>query len=230
MQNNFSKEEIAKIIQWDVETWKQSLSFWDEHFEIKAGMKVLAIGEREGGLSYYFAKLGCEVICTDFRDFPEATTGIHEEGGVTENITYNYKVDVTDLSRYEDGQFDIAVFKSVIGVLTTKERQTKAVSELHRVLKKDGALLFAENLASTKLHRYLRSKFVGWDNYWRYLKWPLDLDLFHPFAKKHYKTIGFAANFGRSEKQKRILAKMDKVTRPITPKKWRYVLFGVAIK
>jgi len=230
MQNNFSKEEIAKVIQWDVETWKQTLSFWDEHFEIKAGMKVLAIGEREGGLSYYFAKLGCEVVCTDFRDFPEATTGIHEEGGVSDRITYNYKVDVTDLSRYEDESFDIAVFKSVIGVLSTKERQQQAVNELHRVVKKDGALLFAENLASTKLHKYLRRKFVGWDNYWRYLKWPLDLDLFQRFKKKNYKTVGFAANFGRSEGQKRLLAKLDKLTRPITPKKWRYVLFGVAIK
>ena len=57
MPSNLSKKELTDIIQWDVKNWKNALSFWEAHFDIRPGMKVLALGEREGGLSLYFAQL-----------------------------------------------------------------------------------------------------------------------------------------------------------------------------
>jgi len=49
------------------------------------------------------------------------------------------------------------------------------------VLKPGGWLLFAENLKGSMLHRLLRKTFVRWANYWRYLVYRKDLDLFRDF-------------------------------------------------
>ncbi len=230
MQNKLSKTELNDIIQWDVKTWSKVLPFWEKHFSIKPGMKVLAIGEREGGLSMWFAKKGCSVTCTDYNDFPDTTKDLHKDYKVAQLINYELNVDATDLSRFDSNSYDIVVFKSVIGVLSEKDRQQTAIKEMHRVLKKDGALLFAENLKGTKLHSYLRKKFVRWDSYWRYLDLKKDKDLFDSFTKKEFKAIGFSSNFGRSEGQKSFLSKMDSGLVWMTPKTWRYVLFGVLIK
>ena len=56
MPSNRSKSDLADIIQWDVKNWSKALDFWENHYSAKAGMKVLALGEREGGLSFYFAE------------------------------------------------------------------------------------------------------------------------------------------------------------------------------
>ena len=193
-------------------------------------MTVLAIGEREGGLSMWLAKKGLKVTCSDYNDFPETTEKMHQEYGVSDNITYNRGVDVTDLSRYPDNSFDLVVFKSVIGVLSKKERQKIALNEMHRVLKPGGTLIFAENLIGTKLHVWLRKKFIRWNTYWRYLHLKDDMDLFADFSQKTFKTAGFLANFGRSEGQRSFLAFWDRLNLWWIPKKWRYVLFGVLVK
>lgn len=226
-----SRKELNDIIQWDVKTWSKVLPFWEAHFTIKPGMKVLAIGEREGGLSMWFAKKGCEVTCTDYHDFPEATKELHSNYKVSDNINYEMKVDATDLSRFENESFDIVVFKSVIGVLEEKERLQQALDEMHRVLKREGALLFAENLTGSAMHRYLRKKFVDWgDGSWKYLHAKNDMDLFHKFGEKNLKAVGFLSNFGQSEKQKSVFASFDKLIVWTLPRKWKYVLFGALIK
>lgn len=231
MQNKLSKSELNDIIQWDVKTWSKVLPFWEKHFSIKPGMKVLAIGEREGGLSMWFAKKGCSVTCTDYNDFPDTTKELHKDYKVAEHITYELNVDATDLSRFESNSFDIVVFKSVIGVLEKKDRLQTATDEMHRVLKTEGALLFAENLQGSKMHQYLRKKYVDWgDGSWKYLDVNKDKDLFDKFKTQHFKQVGFMSNFGRSEKQKSIFASFDKIVSWMLPKKWKYVLFGVLIK
>ena len=230
MQSKLSKKELQDIIQWDVKTWSKALEYWEKYAELKPGMKVLAIGEREGGLSLWLAQKGLKVSCTDYNDFPDTTTNMHKAYGVSDQIEYHHKVDATNLSRYSDEQFDIVVFKSVIGVLSEKDRQKTAIEEMRRVLKTGGKLIFAENLKGTKLHVWLRKKFIKWNSYWRYLILKKDMDLFDGYSKKQFKTTGFIAAFGRSEAQRKFLGYLDNLITWMLPSSWRYVLIGVLTK
>jgi ubiquinone/menaquinone biosynthesis C-methylase UbiE len=228
MQSNFSKEELHDIIQWDVKNWKNALPFWSAHFDIKEGMKVLALGEREGGMSLYFAKQGCEVICSDYNEMPDETARMHKEKGVADKIEYR-QIDMREID-FPSDSFDIVVFKSVIGALGDKDAQDDAIKEIHRVLRKDGAFLFAENAKGSSFHDYLRRKFVKWGERWRYIN-KYDIKQWRKlFSKSFVKSYGSLALFGRSEKQRSTLASADKLISPLTPKNWRYIYFGVFIK
>ena len=228
MQNH--KEILKDIVQWDIKTWSMMLTFWEKNFAIKKEMKALAVGEREGGMSLWLALKGVNVTCTDFNDFPEETSQLHKRYKVNEKIAYEKGVDVTDLSMFPENSFDIVVFKSVLGALSKKERQQKAFDEMRRVLKPGGAILFAENSKGSKLHVSLRKKFIKWNSYWRYLDYKKDQDLFAGFSSVKLTTKGFSATFGRSEKQRKVLATFDSVIQPILPSSLNYVIFGVLTK
>ena len=228
MPNNLSKKELADIIQWDVRNWKKTLAYWNQHFEIKPGMKVLALGEREGGMSLYFAKLGCEVVCSDYNDFPDTTIDFHKSYGVDHLITYA-KIDMCNID-LDSEQFDIVVFKSVIGALAEKENQDKGVSEIYRVLKKGGAFLFAENASGSKMHQSLRNRFTAWNKYWRYPNKKDVQDWSQCFSSFKTKNHGFFGTFGRSEKQRALMGAVDTVVSPVLPSSWKYITFGVMIK
>jgi SAM-dependent methyltransferase len=158
---------------------------------------------------------------------PEATRALHRRHGVDHRITYASE-DATALSM-PGGSYDVVIFKSVIGALGSKERQQKAISEMLRVLRPGGVLLFAENLGGTRLHRWLRKRFVAWDAYWRYLSMPADRDLFNGFDHVEYRTHGLLANLGRSENQRDLLARIDAILCPLTPRSWHYIVYGFAI-
>lgn len=228
MQNNLSKEELKDVIQWDVKNWKNALPFWTAHFPVKEGMKVLALGEREGGMSLYFAKKGCKVVCSDYNEMPEATEKMHQDYGVSDQITYK-RIDMRKID-FDDNSFDIVVFKSVIGALGDKASQDEAIKEISRVLKPGGAFLFAENSKGSKFHEFLRKKFVNWGERWRYITKTDIKEWRQLFSRSFVKSYGSVALFGRSEKQRSTLASADKVFSPLTPKNWRYIYFGVFIK
>lgn len=228
MQSKLSKKDLKNIIQWDVKNWKNALPYWSAHFDIRPGMKVLALGEREGGMSLYFAKLGCEVFCTDYNEMPESTKLLHEKEGVSSSIQYK-KIDIRSID-FQDNEFDVVVFKSVIGTLGNKKDQHTAVTEIHRVLQPGGAFLFAENAEGSALHRKLRAKYVKWAEHWRYID---DGDIRNwkkLFTSSKVKSYGFTGLFGRSEKQRNVIGTFDKITAPITPSSWMYIYFGVLIK
>lgn len=225
-----SKEHLKDIIQWDIKTWSKALAFWNITEDKVKGKKVLAIGERGGGLSLYFALQGASVVCTDYNSFPEETRKLHERHNVLDQISYLEGVDASNLHQFEDESIDIVVFKSVIGALSSKEKQKAAMDEFARVLKKGGSLYFAENMEGSAVHRFFRKKFVRWASYWRYLDLTTDLDLFDKYSKKKFKMVGFLSGFGRSEGQRQLLAGIDTVTLPLTPKTWRTVLIGVLKK
>ena len=226
----YHKEFLKDVIQWDIKTWAKVLPFWEKNFAIKKEMKALAIGEREGGMTLWLALKGVNVTCTDYNDFPEETSQLHKRYKVHEKIAYEKGVDVTDLSMYSANSFDIVVFKSVLGALSKKERQQKAFDEMKRVLKPGGSILFAENSKGSKLHASLRKRFIKWDSYWRYLDYRKDQDLFAGFSSVKLTTKGFSATFGRSEKQRKVLAIFDSIIHPILPSSLNYVIFGVLTK
>ena len=228
MPNKVDRKDLKEIIRWDVKNWGKALDFWDAHFALQPGMRVLALGEREGGLSYYFASEDCLVESSDYVDFPETTRDFHAEKGVADRINY-HKIDMRHIDFPEDC-FDIVVFKSVLGALGNKSDQDKAIHEIVRVLKKGGALLFAENATGSPFHKFMRKRYVRWGNRWRYIS-SEDIEGWSShFSKSHVKTFGSTAVFGRSEKQRERMGSLDTVLSPITPKNWRYIYFGVMIK
>lgn len=217
-----------EILQWEVRTWRRTLPLWQRHIPIQRPLRALGVGEREGGLSLWFAGQGIDVWCTDLRPLPEATASLHQRFGMEQRITYG-QADVLALP-YSDDSFDLVFFKSVIGALGDREAQLKALREMHRVLTPGGVLLFAENAAGSPLHAFFRRRFVRWASYWRYLDWPADRALFAPFHQVITRTTGFMAPFGRSERQRDMLARLDAMLCPLLPAKWHTMVYGVARK
>jgi SAM-dependent methyltransferase len=223
-----TRAPLSAIFQWEVRSWSRALPLWKEHLPAHRPLKALGIGEREGGLSLWLAQEGIDATCTDLNEFPAETRDLHERWAVKDRISYA-RADTTELP-YPDGSFDVVVFKSVIGALGTKDRQAKAIREMHRVLKPGGVLLFAENLHGTALHGWLRKRFVAWESYWRYLDPIADRDLFAPFAELHAGTTGLFANLGRSEGQRDLLARFDPLFTAVLPRTMHTIWYGAAIK
>ena len=132
-----------------------------------------------------------------------------------------------------DDSFDIVCFKSVLGGIgrgDRYDRQQKAISEMHRVLKPDGQLFFAENLKGSGVHRFARERFVSWGKDWRYVNLDEVRNLLSGFGDVHLGTYGFFGAFGRNEGQRRLLSKLDSAFMKIIPTKSRYIVFGVGRK
>jgi SAM-dependent methyltransferase len=153
---------------------------------------------------------------------------LHKTSGLAHAIEHQ-TINILDIPYVED--FDVVVFKSVIGVLNDKELQQKAVGEIHKALKKGGELFFAENLVGSPLHKFFRRKAVGWGTTWRYVTIEEMNEFLAPFSEKKRRTIGFAGAFGRSEAQRNLFALGDKfVFERIVPESWKYIIAGVARK
>ncbi len=225
---SLSPSELHDVIQWDVETWQRVLPHWRSVIEASSPHRALAVGERQGGLSLWLANQAIDVLCTDVEEFGPATRALHERYGVTQRIRYRTE-DVSELS-LDDSSFDLVIFKSVLGALGTRERQLRAVAEIHRVLRPGGALLFAENLRGTSVHGWLRRRHVRWASGWRYLTYPDDLALFGAFGRVDTRTTGLLATLGRTEAQRDALAKLDALVCAWVPPRWHYVLYGSCIK
>jgi SAM-dependent methyltransferase len=220
-------ELTNEIIQWDVRTWGRALPVWQRVLDEVRPRTSLAVGERDGGLSLWLALNGVNVLCTDLRELPAGVRALHRRHGVEDRVDYA-REDVTALSS-PDASFDVVVFKSVIGALTSRDRQAQAIREIHRVLKPGGVLLFAENLTGTAAHMFLRRS-VPWSSPWRYLSIPDDLTLFAPFGLVEWQTTGFLAALGRSETQRAALARLDSILCRVVPASWQYVLYGACTK
>ncbi|MCH2223602.1 MAG: class I SAM-dependent methyltransferase [Crocinitomicaceae bacterium] len=219
---------LTDIIQWDTRNWGKAIPFWEPFLSSTSGKKAAAFGEREGGLSLWLATNGFEVECSDY-DAPETIPfPLHIEHSIVEKINYSQQ-DITQIN-FEDNQFDIVIFKSVIGTLATKKRQQEALDELYRILKPGGYLLFAENLEATVLHRYARKRFTNWGNRWRYIQWKEKEEMLSKFTTSTVKSHGFLATFGRSEGQRNFLSRIDQIFAPVTPKSWKYILFAACRK
>jgi SAM-dependent methyltransferase len=222
--------DLALYFQWEVRTWSRAYPLWHRTLEAipKENQQALALGERDGGLSLMLAEHGFVTICSDLRGPTDRAKEMHKSFGLDEWMTYE-SIDALSIPK-PDASVDVVVFKSMIGALSTKEKQAQALREMHRVLKPGGVLLFAENLTGPALHRWLRKRFVAWESYWRYLRLPQDMDLFAPFGKVELHTTGLLANLGRSEGQRDLLARLDALLMPLVSISCRTVVFGVATK
>jgi SAM-dependent methyltransferase len=161
----------------------------------------------------------------------QSAKALHDKYEILNFISYQ-DIDATNIP-YEE-HFDIIIFKSIIGGIAKIggiDMQKKVFNEIYKALKPGGMLLFAENLVASPIHQYARKKFNKWGDYWRYLSIDETKSFLANFQSLSYDTTGFSAAFGRTEGQRNILAKLDQMLlNHISPKSWKYVIYGVAVK
>ena len=225
-----NKQILKDIIDWDIVNWSRAIYFWEMNFDFNGKFKCLELGGRKGGLSLWLAMKGNNVICSDLECPEKDAYEVHKKYECKTLIQYQ-SIDATNIP-YEDC-FDIIAFKSILGGISRNRNNNlkqKTVNEIHKALKVNGVLVFAENIEASFFHRILRKKFVKWGNEWNYLKIEEIENIFSSFKNVKYITVGFFGAFGRNEKQRNILGRIDHFLDKIIPKGKRYILIGIATK
>ena len=223
-------ETLKDIIGWDIVNWSKSLDFWEKKLEWdRQRFDCLELGGHQGGLSLWLALKGNHVICSDLASPEKKASEIHKKYACNSLIDYQ-AIDATDIP-YEN-KFDVVTFKSILGAVGSKNNalKEKAIHEIHKALKPGGTLLFAENIESTLLHRFLRKHFVKWGKRWNYLRFEELHHIFSSFKSIEYITVGFFGALGRSEKQRAFFGHIDRLVEKCVPGRKRYILIGIAKK
>lgn len=224
-----NKEVIKDIVDWDITNWWRAIHYWDQNIDLNnQKYQCLELGATRGGLSLWLALKGNEVLCTDLKNPKDMAAVVHHKYSCKSNIRY----DALDAMAIPfENQFDVIVFKSILGGISQgnrNENKARVLSQIYKALKPGGMLLFTENLVATPLHKFLRSKYGTPD--WNYLKINEVGGLFSAFKSMEYITTGFFGCFGRNEQQKNILGRIDGLLEQFIPKEKKYILSGIAIK
>lgn len=221
---------LKDIINWDITNWSKAIPFWEKHADLNSyKLKCLELGGNHGGLSLWLAQKGHQVICSDLKNPEKISKQLHEKYG---ELSISYQgINALDIP-YEN-EFDIIIFKSILGGVSRgnrNERKQQTINQIYKALKPGGKLLFAENLVASPLHRFFRNNFVRWGNDWNYLSISEVESLFSDFETFKYKTVGFLGTFGRNEKQRIFLGKIDVILHPFLKEKHQYILIAYAKK
>lgn len=229
MKHNHHDLPWPDIIEWDIHNWSQAPQFWLANTQLNLPhCYALELGSRDGGMSLFLALKGMRVVCSDLNGPKDTATKLHKKYNVDSQVTY---AAVNALSvPYPDAHFDIVVFKSVLGVLATYANQVKMIQEVYRVLKPGGELWFAENMAASPLHMLARKWLIKWSKGWRYPTEKEFYNLCGQFKQLHHISYGCLATFGRSESQRKVLSKIDRMMDRCIPSQCKYIFIGVARK
>ena len=226
-----SGDQIRDFLKWDIKSWSVALNYWDNNINWSDIQSCLELGGREGGLSLWLALKGKQVICSDLNQTKNNAEQLHRKYDVSSLIDYQ-DINATNIP-YEN-QFDLIVFKSILGGIGRNNNQTKqqqVIDEIHKALKKGGKLLFAENLIASRLHRQLRKRFVNWGDSWRYVSLEEMNYFLRNFSAINLRTTGVLATLGRNEIQRDLLSSIDKlVLNKVSPRSWKYICYGIAEK
>jgi SAM-dependent methyltransferase len=228
---------INDIIEWDVLNWSELIAFWQPVLDkLDKESKVLAIGERNGGLSIWLALQGFQVVCTD-REGPEEQAEIlHRKHGVSGRIRYD-RLDIVNCD-WEKEQFDLIIAKSVIGGLKADHKDSKtrnfevqrrAVDNIHGLLKKGGYFLSAENMQGSYLLRQIR-KMKSKDKGWRYFSWNELPALYGSFQKVDTKGFGIFPTLFSDSLTNKVVFFVNKHVLQWLPNATKYIAFTTAQK
>ena len=220
------KEMLNDIIVWDVENWSKAIRYWEQVLPVRDKQyQCLELGSSKGGMSLWLALNGNSVLCTDLNGPERDAYFIHEKYNCRSKIQYA-AVDALDIPF--KNKFDIIIFKSIIGGISSnsEENKAKVIEQIHKALKPGGQLLFAENLEATYMHKVLRRNFGT--KGWNYLRFNEIKPAFSAFKKVTYKTVGFFGCLGRNEWQRNMLGKIDGFLNGLIPDRFKYIVIGVA--
>lgn len=222
--------QLKDIIEWDIVNWSKAIPYWEKHTNLNnKKLKCLELGGRKGGLSLWLALKGHDVVCSDYES-PESTAKPLHDKYKLDNITYK-NINATKIPY--DNEFDLVIFKSILGSVAKQGKDSlkqETINQIHQSLKPGGKFIFAENLQASKLHQFFRKKFTKWGANWNYLKHNEIELLLSNFSKVHYTSVGFWGAFGRNEKQRNFLGKIDNWFEKLVPNKMHYIVIGVAEK
>lgn len=225
---------MADIVGWDVRTWSRAVEFWQQAVDpAPSVLRCLELGAGPGGPSLWLALLGHDVLCSNQDNTASFAAPLHDRyrdqlAGSGGSIEYQ---DVNAREIGFENEFDIVVFKSVLGGLGDDTDQARAVAGILRALKPGGRLLFAENVRGTALHQAARSAMNRRRNAnWRFSPVSRLHELLGGFSQVELHTTGVLGVFGVNEPQRRALAGADRALNRITPSRWRYMAYGVATK
>jgi SAM-dependent methyltransferase len=229
---------INDIITWDIVNWSKSLSFWEKNIDLEnKNYKCLELGARQGGLSLWLALKGNQVICSDvsYDTHPhelEKTKALHKKYNCQNKISYEC-IDALNIP-YEN-EFDIVIMKSTLGgirefLMDETDIEARVIEQIYKCLKPNGKILFIENLSGTFLHNLARKIKYKNKNNWNYFKLKEIKPLFSGFKRIETKSVGLLGAFGRSEKQRQFLGKIDTIFEKLIPKQIRYVVIGYVEK
>lgn len=220
------------ILQWDVANWATAIRYWDKNVVWQKVETCLEIGGRQGGLSLWLALKDKKVISSDFEKSKLNAEPLHKKYKLENKIHYQ---DINALDIPYENHFDVIVFKSVVGGIARnypdgKQIQQQVFDQIYKALKPGGKLLFAENLEASPLHKFFRKKFNNWVS-WRYVTIAECKEFLQKFSSVELKSTGVLGGFGRTENQKKLLSIVDKaLLNHITPKNWKYIVYGIAEK
>lgn len=220
---------MADIVGWDVRTWSAAVRFWQGAVEpAPPVLDCLELGAGPGGPSLWLAMLGHRVLCTN-QDSTEAfASPLHERYDYPGSIEYR---DVNARELPFDAEFDVVVFKSVLGGVGDDADQERTVEGILRALRPGGRLLFAENVRGTFVHRIARAEMNRRRGAnWRFNSLRRFRELLGGFSSVELRTTGVTAMLGTTEPRRAALAGADRILGPITPPPWRYMAYGVATK
>lgn len=232
-------ELTEQIIEWDVPNWSKALDFWQPYItELKnrGDVKVLSIGERNGGITLWLALQGFKVVCTDYEGITEKAREIHRKYNVSDLITYE-SLNIFE-GKYPDSTFDLVICKSVLGGLKkvysdrktrTFDAQKDAVTEVYRMLKKDGYLLGAENMKGSFIHHFIRKQ-MGRIKGWRPFTVPEIREMLSAFSEYSLRFYGFLGVSGNSSMMNAMSRLLNTVVSPVIPESARYICFFAAKK
>lgn len=221
--------EAEPHFEWDTATWSRAVRAWGPDLLDREAtdhpVRCLEVGARRAGLSAWLASRGHHCVASD-RVLPERPN--HPGDGRVEPAVLDL------LAAPLEQRFDVIVVKSVLGSVRSLHGEgglQKAQANLVTMLADGGAVWFAENLAASPVHRFVRRRFVAWADRWHYFT-PGELrSAMAPGCEVDtFATTGLAAAFGRTESQRDLLARVDSAVESVVPEAARYVGYGVARK
>ena len=233
MEVNREKDLINDAFFWDAANWSKSIGLWEKYIKVNLNStKALELGCGEnGGLSLWLGYRGSEVICSGYKEISQVTVNIHKQYKLGHKIEYSI-IDALSIPYTE--YFDIICFKSLLGGIVRENELAvakKVILQVKKALKPGGVLIFAENLSSSFLHKLLRNRYGALRNNWRYFTVKEMKELFADFTSFEYRTFGFLGCFGRNERQKKILGKVDTILfDKILSENLHYIISGICIK